>query len=49
MLIAHQDKVSVLSTKDNFTKRHTFKISDTYNKQMSMSQIKTQNSEGQQD
>ena len=26
LLIAHSDKVSILSAKDNFTKRHTFNM-----------------------
>lgn len=26
LLVAHSDKISILSSKDNFTKRHTFKI-----------------------
>jgi hypothetical protein len=26
LLVAHSDKVSILSSKDNFTKRQTFKI-----------------------
>jgi hypothetical protein len=31
LLIAHSDKVSILSAKDNFTKRHTFSIGDHMN------------------
>ena len=29
LLVAHSDKISILSAKDNFSKRHTFRISNS--------------------
>lgn len=29
LLIAHSDKISILSARDNFTKRHTFSIGES--------------------
>lgn len=34
LLVAHNDKVSILSSKDNFTKKSTFKIGTQRNMQM---------------
>ena len=31
LLIAHSDKISIFSAKDNFNKRHTFRINSTFN------------------
>merc|ERR1712025_22659 len=42
LLIAHSDKVSVLSAKDNFTRRHTFKLGEAYSQQMQMLRLPDQ-------
>lgn len=42
LLIAHADKISVLSSKDKFTKRHTFRIG-SQEREMRMTDVTNSN------
>ena len=42
LLIAHADKISVLSAQDKFTKRHTFKIGNI-EREMRMTEVTNSN------